>query len=307
MKTWPRILDAVEECGAAALVSVVATAGSVPRECGARLIVSAKGFHGTIGGGALEWRAMATAQAMLGNGPALRITKHALGPDLGQCCGGRVQLVTEVFDRTSLNLVRDFAHREVSGGFEMKGRIAGQDFTEWFGEDRRRLHLFGAGHVGRALVLALAALPFDVQWIDSRPGVFPSMTPQNVSLLQPEDPVVVLRTAPAGSFVMVMTHSHALDLALVDAALRNDRVVHTGVIGSATKRARFEKRLRDAGVDGARVDGLICPIGVPGIRSKEPSAIAAAVAAQVLVLHENRNEVEIRSKQNPPLFSGVGT
>ncbi len=282
MKTWAIILRALEGHGRCALVSVIKTEGSAPRDAGARLVVTPEGFHGTIGGGTLEWRAIAEAQRLLGRGATVKLASHALGPDMGQCCGGRVQLATEIFDATNLPQVRDLAAREAQGRFTLRGRIASLDIVESFGEDNRRLYLFGAGHVGKALVLALAPLPFDVYWIDARPGAFPRAVPQNVTLAASAD----LAEAPDGSLVYVMTHSHALDLAITDQALRNPRVTHVGLIGSATKRARFVKRLREAHVAEARIEGLICPIGVSGIRSKEPAMIAAATVAQLLGLDE---------------------
>jgi xanthine dehydrogenase accessory factor len=262
---------------------VVRTEGSAPRDAGARLVVTPAGFHGTIGGGTLEWRAIAEAQGLLDRGAATKLSSHALGPDLGQCCGGRVQLATEIFNAASLPQLRDLAAREARGRFTLRGRIASLDIVESFGDDNRRLYLFGAGHVGKALVLALAPLPFDVRWIDARPGAFPGAVPRNVTLRDSAD----LAEAPEGSIVYVMTHSHALDLAITDQALRNPRIAHVGLIGSATKRARFVKRLREAHVAEARIDGLICPIGVSGIRSKEPAMIAAATAAQLILLDES--------------------
>ncbi len=283
MKTWALILKAIETHGRCALVSVVKTEGSAPRDAGARLVVTPEGFHGTIGGGTLEWRAIAEAQGLLDRGAAVKLSSHALGPDLGQCCGGRVRLATEIFGAASLPQLRDLAAREAQGRFTLKGRIAGLDIVESFGDDNRRFYLFGAGHVGKALVLALAPLPFDVHWIDSRPGAFPRAVPQNVTLRDDAD----LADAPDGSLVYIMSHSHALDLAIADRALRNPRIAHVGLIGSATKRARFVKRLREAQVAEARIDGLICPIGVAGIRSKEPAMIAAATAAQLVLLDES--------------------
>jgi xanthine dehydrogenase accessory factor len=286
MKTWPLILKSLETQGACALVSVVATQGSAPREEGAHMIVTREGYHGTIGGGALEWRAIATAQAMLGRGEAARIVSQALGPELGQCCGGRVDLATEVFTRESMDRVRQLAERESDGRFDIVRAIAGRSIAQTFGESFRRIYLFGAGHVGRALVLALAPLPFEVHWIDPRPGAFPRAVPGNVTTFSMEEPVKALADAPEDSLVLVMSHSHGLDLAIVDAALRHPRIAHVGLIGSLTKRARFAKRLREAGVEARRIDGLICPIGIPGIKSKEPAMIATATAAQILVLDE---------------------
>jgi xanthine dehydrogenase accessory factor len=286
MKTWSLILRALETQGTCALVSVVGTQGSAPREAGAHMIVTRDGYHGSIGGGTLEWRAIASAQAMLGRSEAARIVSQALGPELGQCCGGRVDLATETFTRDSISRVKELAEQESLGHFTIARQIAGRSVEQSFGEDFRRIYLFGAGHVGRALVLALAPLPFDVHWIDPRPGAFPRAVPQNVTLHQIEEPVRALANAPSASIALVMTHSHALDLAIVDAALRDPRIVHTGLIGSLTKRVRFEKRLSEAGVATSRIADLICPIGIPGIKSKEPAMIATATAAQILVLDE---------------------
>jgi xanthine dehydrogenase accessory factor len=251
----------IERHGKAALVVIADAKGSVPRETGAWMLVTADGFHGSIGGGVLEWKAMAEAQKLLQQDEGQKRMDYVLGPDLGQCCGGRVQLNIEILDAKS-----GLSH------------LALDD------ESRHTLLLFGAGHVGRALVLAMALLPFDILWIDPRPHAFPTHVPGNVTLLQPADPLTVLAQAPPASLALVMTHSHELDLAIVDAALRHPNVAHVGLIGSATKRARFEKRLHQAGVDQARIDDLICPIGVAGISSKHPAAIAASVTAQMLQL-----------------------
>lgn len=295
MKCWTLIEKALRRDGRCAMVSIVAAEGSVPRETGARMIVTNEGFHGTIGGGSLEWQAIAAAQAMLAGGAASRLASYSLGPDLGQCCGGRVKLATEVFDRNSLGEVEALAAREAQGAFELTRRVAGIDVTERHGDDARRLYLFGAGHVGRALVLALAALPFDIVWCDARPNAFPGAVPANVTLAQVADPAALLADAPRGSLAWVMSHSHALDLAIVDAALRHSNIAHVGLIGSATKRARFEKRLREAGVAAERIAGLFCPIGIDGIRGKHPAIIAASAAAQLVVLHEALAASEARA------------
>jgi xanthine dehydrogenase accessory factor len=286
MKVWAQILAAVEAHGCCALVSVVKTEGSAPRDAGARMVVTPEGYHGTIGGGTLEWRAIALAQAQVVAGAAVKLSNHALGPELGQCCGGRVQLAIESFDRSALSTIQELANREAEGPFSIRGRIQGLDVVETFGERPRRLYLYGAGHVGRALVLAVAPLPFEVIWIDPRPAAFPRAVPGNVTLIEALHPVSELKNATDGSFVFIMSHSHALDLAITDAALRNPRIAHVGLIGSATKRSRFEKRLREASVAEDRIASLICPIGLPDIESKEPAVIAAATAAQLLVLDE---------------------
>lgn len=285
MRVWPVVARAVGRHGTCVLVSVVRAEGSTPREAGARMIVTPEGFHGTIGGGTLEWKALARAQTMLGGPAAVRTLVQSLGPDLGQCCGGRVTLVFEAFDHSSLPAVAELAAREAEGPFAITGRIPAHPLTELFGECRRPVIICGAGHVGRALMLALAPLPFDVTLADPRRTQLPPATPANVRLTD-DDPVAVVAAAPAGSFVFIMSHSHGLDLAIAEAALRHHGIAAVGLIGSATKRARFESRLRAAGVDEARVATLICPIGIPGIASKHPAAIAASTAAQILMLDE---------------------
>jgi xanthine dehydrogenase accessory factor len=265
---WRRLQDIVAEHGAAALVTVHATKGSVPREAGARMVVRPDGaFYGTIGGGALEWQALAAARKAIaqGRGPA-RFVDHVLGPDLGQCCGGRVTLLVETFDARDAETLAALAAAEPE-------------------ESRTPLLLFGAGHVGRALVLALASLPFAVRWIDGRDDAFPPHIPAHATPVLTDDPAAELARAPADAFVLVMTHSHPLDLAVTAEALRRG-FPFVGLIGSATKRARFARRFREIGIAEERIRALACPIGVPGIKAKEPAVIAASVAAQLLAERE---------------------
>jgi xanthine dehydrogenase accessory factor len=215
------------------------------------MVVTPIGFHGSIGGGTLEWHAMAEAQNLLGKPATQKTIYKILGPDLGQCCGGSVELRIESFDTSSMPSLKNMADN--------------------YSELVRHLHLWGAGHVGRALVLALAPLPFRISWWDARPNAFPAMVPQNVTcrIGSPED-------METDAFVLVMSHSHALDFEIVDYALRNGHFPYVGLIGSETKKARFVKRLGDFAA------GLTCPIGVSTIKSKHPAVIAAGVAVQLL-------------------------
>jgi xanthine dehydrogenase accessory factor len=312
MHVWARLVESLDRHGRAAMITVVSTKGSAPREAGARLIVNPDGsFSGTIGGGTLEWRAIALGQAALTSSTAKRadLRRFALGPELGQCCGGQVEIVVELIGSAERAMVADLAAREAAGAFATRGIVspdrgvarevvggmtvppgsaAWHDgaLIEGFGDDPRPLLLFGAGHVGRALVLALAALPFAVTWVDPRPDAFPAYLPKNVTALRLDDPTTAVEDAPAGSFILVMTHSHPLDLALVSAALADDRFPYIGLIGSGSKRARFEHMLRDAGVPLKRITELVCPIGVDGIKSKAPAVIAAATAAELLMRDE---------------------
>ena len=271
MQPYRRLIQAIEAEGAAALVSLVETKGSSPREAGAAMVVRPSGgFHGTIGGGAMEWRALAEAREALGQGRgASRRSVVALGPDLAQCCGGRVEWRVETFDARDLERLRPLAEAERAAS-------------------GRAVYLFGAGHVGRALALALAPLPFQLRWIDSREAAFPERSPANATLVRTTDSPAELAAAPDGALVIVMTHSHPLDLAIVAEALRQDRFGYVGLIGSATKRARFLSQMRAAGLAEAALAKLVCPIGIAGIEGKEPPVIAASVAAQLLVTASRR-------------------
>ena len=352
MRTWSVVAEMVASHGRCALVTVVAIRGSAPREPGARMVIAPDGgFRGTIGGGELEWQAIGAARdALSRDTPTATLGRLTLGPDLGQCCGGSVRLLTEVIDRDRLDEVRALARREADGPFVTRGRIGPRsvarvvvdggpsraldpagagDFTprsivvesptggdaapegppggrrrdggrggayaglpvglegdgvlvERFCDPRRPVWLFGAGHVGRALMLALAPLPFEVTWIDERAAAFPAAMPANVRSVRSVDPAEEVARAPDSAMIVVMTHSHARDLAIVHAALAAGRFGYVGLIGSASKRARFTRRLREAGVAEARIAELACPIGLSGIRSKHPAAIAAGVAVQLL-------------------------
>ena len=330
MGVWDRVLAALDRHGRAAMVTVAATRGSAPREAGARLIVHPDGaFTGTIGGGTLEWKALALAQAALADPAAKKaaVRRFALGPELGQCCGGQVDLIVEVIDARQRAAVAGLAEREAAGRFTTRARPSAEAgierqvvgdgemtpgsarledgiLTEGFGDDRRHVVLFGAGHVGRALVLALAPLPFAVTWVDPRPDAFPAHLPANVTASRLDDPGTALAETPAGSFVLVMSHSHQLDLALVHAALADERFPYVGLIGSKSKRARFEKRLAAGGIAPARIAELVCPIGVGGIRSKAPAVIAAATVAELLARDEALRAAAAGREAAAPLRRG---
>lgn len=306
MRVWQKLFEAAKAGESAVLVTLIGAQGSSPQGAGARMIVRPGGYHGTIGGGALEWRLIRLAQDALGTTGPAKLVDQSLGPDLGQCCGGRVQALIERFGPDDRLHLAHFAAAERAGTFLTSGRLGGWPhldreidrspirepasiaYDPATGELREVWHmpateiaLFGAGHVGRALVLALAPLPFAVTWIDPRPEAFPSHVPQNVRILVEDEPPRRLAEMPDATLVVVMTHSHPLDLAIIAAALPDPRFPYVGLIGSATKRARFLRQLRDAGIDAGR---LVCPIGMPGISGKEPAVIAASVAAQLLAV-----------------------
>jgi xanthine dehydrogenase accessory factor len=287
-------------------VTVVSLRGSAPREPGASMLVHEHGTLGTIGGGRLEWHAARAAREMLrarGSAP-VQINDLVLGPELGQCCGGRVVLWLERLTREDfpwLQRASDsarigsvtaietrFAGGAVSRAMRPLSHAAGvtllrdagaEILLEALGPQRAPLWIFGAGHVGQALVRLLSELAlFDIHWIDSRRELLPAGLPDCVSTHACAAPVDLLGAAAADTRYVVLTHDHALDYELCRAILRRGDAAWVGLIGSASKSARFRARLRR---DGIEPQGLTCPIGVE-ISSKLPAAIAIAIAAQLL-------------------------
>ncbi|MGI4849493.1 MAG: xanthine dehydrogenase accessory protein XdhC [Janthinobacterium lividum] len=319
------------------LVTVASTTGSVPREAGAKMLVTAKGEYDTIGGGHLEFMACAHARAMLQQADRPAHWQHfPLGPTLGQCCGGAVVLAFEPIDACALAGFKLMAQRLVAGQSSCRVRMLA-DVTDGAGSDdwiivdgagktigqgslvaaslvpailaplqgkttcqllrdaRQRcwmvdpwqpfaahLILFGAGHVGSALIATLAALPCRVTWVDEREARCAPALPANVFSEATDTPEAVIAAAQPGDSYLVMTHSHPLDQQLCEQILRRGDFGWFGLIGSRTKRILFERRLAARGIDAAMLARMCCPIGLPGIDGKQPAVIAIAVAAQLL-------------------------
>jgi xanthine dehydrogenase accessory factor len=314
------IRAAVAERGAVVRIVVAAVKGSAPREEGAAMLVWEGGQSGTIGGGALEWTAAARAREMLREGAgredngredngredngredmgreAMRLP---LGPSLGQCCGGAVTLVLERWDGRMLPLLEErMLARPLPGAGEMplavrralseaRGqgmaaplRLTGGWLLEPVTPAAQAVWLWGAGHVGRAVAAVLAPLPgFAVTWADTARARFPETIPEGVTMRIADAPGALVAEAPEDAWHVVMTFSHALDLDLCHRILgRGFGALH--LIGSATKRARFESRLCALGHGAAEVSRIVCPIGEPGL-GKHPQAIAVGLAVAFL-------------------------
>ncbi|MFV9669607.1 xanthine dehydrogenase accessory protein XdhC [Pantoea graminicola] len=233
------------------LITVLSEQGSVPRDSGSKMIVSQHETWLTIGGGHLEFQCIAQARAMLESGTRAPHTEaFSLGARLGQCCGGRTTLLFEPLLQ---------AQPEI-----------------W---------LFGAGHVGQALVNLLSTLPCHINWVDSRAAQF-CHVPPGVVTHQPEDPLDCVAQAPAGSYFIIMTHHHPLDFALCEAVLRRGDFRYAGVIGSATKNQRFRYRLAGKGVESDTLARLRCPIGLPDVKGKLPAEIAVAIAGEIISVYQ---------------------
>ena len=249
----------------AVLVRIEASQGSVPREAGAWMLVFARDFAGSVGGGHLELMALEEARRRLAGGSGEPVLRYPLGPSLGQCCGGVVQL-----------------------SFEQLGAADVAAVARRLSPKRIPVALFGGGHVGRALVGALGPLPFAVRWIDSRDEIFPQPVAANVEC-EHSDPVqAAVADLVAGSHVLVMSFSHAEDLDVIAACLTRQRehgdLPFIGLIGSKTKWTTFRHRLEQRGLSKQELGQVTCPIGLAGIKGKQPEVIAVSVAAQLLQL-----------------------
>ena len=236
-----------------ALVTVLTTAGSTPREQGTKMVVTADRQFDTIGGGHLEFKAIELARQALADSVNQRHNQQAihsfpLASKLGQCCGGAVKLLIETH----------VSHRQV-------------------------LALFGAGHVAQALVPILAQLPLSVRWIDNRESLTPTEPlPANVDYLCDDEPVGEIPLLPAGSWVVIMTHDHQLDFELAEKALKQPDLPYVGMIGSQTKAKRFVHRLQSKGISDGQLSRFVTPIGLSDIPGKLPVEVAVSVSAQII-------------------------
>ncbi|WP_323771661.1 xanthine dehydrogenase accessory protein XdhC [Antarctobacter sp.] len=295
---------AVAAHGRVARVVVAEVAGSAPREVGAAMLVwperGGTGQSGTIGGGALEFAAAREAFDQKG------LTRHPLGPALGQCCGGAVTLLTEQFDAAALAALDDrdvvargagdmpLAVHRVLDRARARGEAPEPQLVQgWMIEPVAppALHVWvwGAGHVGRALISTLAPLPgFKLTWVDTGAERFPAPPQDGVTILPTPAPASAMALAPKDAAHLILTYSHELDLSLCHAALRHG-FGFCGLIGSETKKARFHNRLAALGHTPAQIDAICCPIGQKDL-GKHPQAIAIGTASQLLSLQKTRND-----------------
>ncbi|WP_206453108.1 xanthine dehydrogenase accessory protein XdhC [Aurantimonas marina] len=242
-------------------VTITRALGSTPRETGAVMLVTPSALAGTIGGGRLEFDAIERARAMLVSGETEAAMDVPLGPAIGQCCGGRVELSLRLADEVLLSELKTLEAREEAA--------------------RPLVLIFGAGHTGRALAAALAPLPLRVRLVDSRPETLAGL-PEAVETVAAALPEAEVAAAPAGTAFVVMTHAHSLDFLIAAAALARGDAAYVGLIGSATKRERFRRYLAEDGRD-ADIARLTLPIGGAALHDKRPAVIAALTAAELAV------------------------
>ncbi|EJL04762.1 MULTISPECIES: xanthine dehydrogenase accessory protein XdhC [Pseudomonas] len=252
MYNWISALADLQDRGEpCVLVTIIEELGSTPRNAGSKMVISTRQIFDTIGGGHLEYKAMEIARQMLASGQqTTHLERFSLGASLGQCCGGVTVLL-----------------------FEPMGQVQAQ------------IAVFGAGHVGRALVPLLASLPCKVRWIDSREAEFPEHLPHGVRKIVSEEPLDEVDELPAGSYCIVMTHNHQLDLELSAAILKRNDFAYFGLIGSKTKRVKFEHRLRDRGFNSSTLQRMRCPMGIGEVKGKLPVEIAISIAGEIIATY----------------------
>lgn len=321
------------------MVTVCSVEGSAPREVGARMIVTPTEQSGTIGGGNLEFSAIARAREILAGDQSEAVFEdYPLGPAFGQCCGGRVRLGYERLCAPDLGWLRQtidliesgrtavlerrlsgtpdeprptrllarrapaehlpaFAFLDVSGAALASSMAPIEDcagLREAVADARARVFIFGAGHVGGAAAQILQAMPVKATLIDRRTDQLPTHLGARIEIVCSAQETEIARTAPAGACFLVMTHSHDIDYELVLEILKRGDSAYCGLIGSLTKRARFERRLRRAGLGDAQLGALICPIGANGLKSKLPASIALSAVHEMLLAHQ-RHETETKA------------
>lgn len=270
---------------AAIAAELTAVRGSSPRAAGTFMLVTTEQTLGTIGGGALEYLVVARARQVLRDGLPDDAMDIPLGPEIGQCCGGRVEVSLRVIDQV------------------LAARLIAR--TEAEQTARPHVFLFGSGHVGHALARALSLLPLQVHVIDTRPEELTGL-PENVEAKTVAMPEAAVRSAPPGSSYVVLTHDHALDFLIAFEALQRDDAPYVGMVGSRTKRAKFRNWYLGEGGDAAALERLVLPIGGAafpgGLGDKRPEVIAALAAAEILVHIGGR---DVSQKRKPVASVGA--
>lgn len=261
---------------AAVRVTVHSVKGSAPREEGAFMLVSQQAIRGTIGGGQLEYMAIDAARQMMAQGATGHDMDVGLGPEIGQCCGGRVKLKLEAVDDT------------VSASIIAEEKRALERLPH--------VYLFGAGHVGNALARAFSLLPVRTILVDPRESELEA-APEGVEprhLAMPESSV---RDAPEGGAFLILTHDHALDFLILKEVLARPGAAYVGMIGSKSKRATFTHWFKREGGAEAALERLVCPMGGSAVKDKRPEVIAALTVAEVMtaILNHPSRMAEIAS------------
>lgn len=335
MTKWiAELVDLAAKNAPCVLVTVASVRGSVPREVGAKMIVTGKETIGTIGGGRLEYQCTKIACDQLkqvDTDTTNLLRRFVLGANCGQCCGGVVEILFEQMpasgagwlaplaaaseQRTAMVIatsmkqagskfvisknrcttigeksncpatVRSVANMMLADSSEARG--ADGFLLEPVRPSIFNIAIFGAGHVGAATVDVLSRLDCNIRWVDSRGSMFPDSLPGNVQVIETATPDYEVLAMPPGSLFIVMTHSHPIDLEICMRVLQRDDFAYCGLIGSKSKRRRFERQMKKQGLSERQLQELVCPIGVAGVGGRKPVEIAIAVAAEALQIRDS--------------------
>jgi len=250
---WYNAVNQLASAGEAfVIVTVMGARGSTPRDSGSKMVVTAGSSYCSIGGGHLEFQAMAKArELLLSNSEQQQIEHFPLGAKLGQCCGGSATVLFESFASAQLNIM-----------------------------------LFGAGHVGTALAGILAQLPCRLHWVDSRPEQFPDDLSINTQKIVIEQPLEAITLMPANSYFIVMSHQHPLDFALTEAILKRGDAAYVGLIGSDTKWQRFKLRFEHRQYNSDFYQSVRCPVGLSAVPGKLPIEVAVSIAGEIIAEYQ---------------------
>ncbi|HEV7346081.1 MAG TPA: xanthine dehydrogenase accessory protein XdhC [Devosia sp.] len=277
MKRAAELAQFLAANGDAVVCELTSVRGSSPREQGTFMLVAPQGLFGTIGGGALEYMVIEHARRLLAGGQREEAMDVPLGPEIGQCCGGRVGVNLRLADAQTRQ--------------RLTAMVAAEDAA------LPPVYVFGAGHVGRALAKMLALLPVQLEVIDTRQEEL-GLLPPGIAARAVAMPEAVIRSAPSGSSYVVLTHDHALDFLIAQEALARPDAPYVGMVGSRTKRARFASWFLREGGDASALERLVLPIGQAGLGDKRPEVIAALAAAEIMV-HIGQREAEIARARTP--------
>ncbi|RDH45570.1 xanthine dehydrogenase accessory protein XdhC [Zooshikella ganghwensis] len=257
-------IDAISQLNSAdkdfVLVTLLATKGSTPRNAGTKMVITQDDFFDSIGGGNLEYQVIALARKILADSTVQHhIGYFPLGPSLGQCCGGSTAVLFEKFTGSYVYVM-----------------------------------LFGAGHVGKALVSILSELPCKVHWVDSRENEFPVYIPSNVTLINIDQPEAAVSEMPVNSYYLVMTHNHQLDFLICEEVLKKSDFSYLGLIGSKNKWRRFQQRLKYKNFSEEVISRIQCPIGLCEVPGKRPMEVAVSIAGEI-INHYQKKQLEQKS------------
>ncbi|MCP3688514.1 MAG: xanthine dehydrogenase accessory protein XdhC [Gammaproteobacteria bacterium] len=298
MTSWLLKLAELQQCDEpCVMVTVASTVGSTPREVATKMIVTADEVFGTIGGGNLEFQACSIARDQI---QSKQLRRFPLGAGLGQCCGGLVNLLFEPMVGKNDWIDTALEYHKLDKVWVRKvpihsGQVCVREYqqektglldSDIYIEVNRAKHiellLFGAGHVGRAIVETMRQLPVRIRWVDNRDATFPAQAPGNVEMICTDSPEAEVDLAGPNAWFLVMTHDHSLDQQLCEQILKRDDFAYFGLIGSQSKRRMFETRMQRRGLDVEKFKRMTCPIGIEGIEGKHPAMIAISVAAQIM-------------------------